>query len=223
MALYKVEPANGYPIEEGHYVLGDNHSPVAVAVHTLAAKWSAQDEAMVQAAIDSGAAIAGSVQTPNLGVEKIIANVVSNPNIRYIVIAGAGEKEGMGGASAIRAVLEDGVDPKGVITSAGVDGAYLFNVAREAIDRFREQVCLINLAGETDAEVVGRVVKACNGETPTAVKGMSLYDPGAFEGPPVNAAIEMKVEDPFDVEEWEIDEILGGGGMEDDFLDDLDF
>lgn len=41
---------------------------------------------LVEVAIESGAALAGTLQTENIGIEKIIANVVANPNIRYLIL-----------------------------------------------------------------------------------------------------------------------------------------
>ncbi|MGQ9469661.1 MAG: hypothetical protein ACUVTD_07585 [Nitrososphaerales archaeon] len=32
--------------------------------------------------------LAGTLQTANIGLEKIIANVVANPNIRYLILCG---------------------------------------------------------------------------------------------------------------------------------------
>ncbi len=39
--------------------------------------------------VDAGASISGPLHTENLGIEKVIANVVSNPNIRFLVVCGA--------------------------------------------------------------------------------------------------------------------------------------
>lgn len=208
MAPKKVQPAAGYPVEEGQYVLGDNYSPVAIAVHTMAAKWDERVEAIVRTAIDAGAAVAGSIQTPNLGIEKIVANIVGNPNIRYLVLCGARGKEGMAGAEALKALAMNGADNRGVIINSGVEGAYVFNISHEAVDRFREQVRAIDLCGTYDAEVILQVVEACRSEQPKDFRSMALHDPGAFDGPPIDAKIEIKVKDPFSVEEWELDDIL---------------
>jgi Tetrahydromethanopterin S-methyltransferase, subunit A len=40
------------------------------------------------AGIDAGAALSGMLQTENVGMEKMIYNIVANPNIRYIVLCG---------------------------------------------------------------------------------------------------------------------------------------
>jgi tetrahydromethanopterin S-methyltransferase subunit A len=41
---------------------------------------------LFQVAIESGTGLAGTLQTENICIEKVIANVVANPNVRYIVL-----------------------------------------------------------------------------------------------------------------------------------------
>jgi tetrahydromethanopterin S-methyltransferase subunit A len=81
--VFKVKPVQGYPPEEGRYVRGDDYSPVAVAaiLDTFESKIPVELSEIIRVAVDSGAALAGSVQTENIGIEKIIANIVANPNI----------------------------------------------------------------------------------------------------------------------------------------------
>jgi tetrahydromethanopterin S-methyltransferase subunit A len=38
--------------------------------------------------VDSGAALSGMLQTENIGLEKLICNILANPNIRYMVLCG---------------------------------------------------------------------------------------------------------------------------------------
>ena len=74
----KKAPADGWPVISGDYIVGDPESPVAVT--TLASH--------IEADL-SGAAIAGPCKTENLGIEKVVANIISNPNIRFLILAGA--------------------------------------------------------------------------------------------------------------------------------------
>ena len=71
----KKEPAAGWPVISGDYIVGDPESPVAVT--TLASHIEAEL---------SGAAIAGPCKTENLGVEKVVANIISNPNMVQTLI-----------------------------------------------------------------------------------------------------------------------------------------
>ena len=74
----KKSPASGWPIIQGDYHTGDANSPVAVIT-----MGSHLDEAGICAA---GAALAGSCKTENLGIEKVVANIISNPNIRFVLL-----------------------------------------------------------------------------------------------------------------------------------------
>ncbi len=88
--IRKVQPAPDYPPEEGCYLRGNDFSPVAVVVIL---KWRREEtpqeiERLVRVAAESGAALAGTLQTENIGLEKVVCNLVSNPNIRYLVVFG---------------------------------------------------------------------------------------------------------------------------------------
>lgn len=79
--IAKAEPAEGYPPEPGCYLRGNDFSPVAVAVIL---KWIREEtppeiEELVRVAVESGAALAGTLQTENIGIEKLICNIVANP------------------------------------------------------------------------------------------------------------------------------------------------
>ena len=76
--IRKEHPADGYPPEEGCYLRGNDFSPVAVAVIL---RWEREKtppsiEQLVRVAVESGAALAGTLQTENVGLEKVICNVV---------------------------------------------------------------------------------------------------------------------------------------------------
>ena len=76
----KKAKAVNFPVEKGTYILGNKYSPVAVVIPR-------GNHNLIKIAVESGAAIAGHLVTANIGIEKIIANIVSNPNIRYIIIS----------------------------------------------------------------------------------------------------------------------------------------
>jgi len=63
---------------KGEYDAGNPENPVAVSTCRLTFKGAAQ--------IAAGAAITGPQKTENLGIEKIVANIISNPNIRFLLV-----------------------------------------------------------------------------------------------------------------------------------------
>ena len=75
--MLKVSPHPDYPPEEGRYVRGNDGSPVAVAIVTNcdADKIPPEIESLVRAGVESGAALSGTVQTENIGFEKIVCNI----------------------------------------------------------------------------------------------------------------------------------------------------
>ncbi|MDM7999113.1 MAG: tetrahydromethanopterin S-methyltransferase subunit A [Dehalococcoidia bacterium] len=165
----KKSPASGWPIVQGDFHAGDPQSPVAVMTCG-----SHLDE---KAICEGGAAIAGSCKTENLGLEKVIANIISNPNIRFLLLCGTEVKGHLAGQT-MAALHKNGVKDGRVV---GAEGAIPFieNLKEDAIKRFQEQVELVNIM---EAEDLG-AIKAKIAE----LKGR---DPGAFAADPM--VVEVK-------------------------------
>ena len=77
--MLKIPLHADYPMEKGRYIRGNDYSPVAVAVvlNTDEDKIPPEIEELVRAGAESGAALSGTVQTPNIGFEKMICNIVA--------------------------------------------------------------------------------------------------------------------------------------------------
>jgi tetrahydromethanopterin S-methyltransferase subunit A len=77
--MLKVSPHPDYPPEEGRYIRGNDFSPVAVAIilNCDADKIPSDLEKLVRVGIESGAVLSGTVQTENIGFEKIVCNIVA--------------------------------------------------------------------------------------------------------------------------------------------------
>jgi NAD-dependent dihydropyrimidine dehydrogenase PreA subunit len=80
--ILKVDPPPEYPPEDGRYLRGNDYSPVAVVaiLDTYDFKIPPELVCLVEVAIENGAALAGTLQTENIGIEKLVANIVANPN-----------------------------------------------------------------------------------------------------------------------------------------------
>jgi len=137
-------------------------------------------------------------------LEKVIANVVANPNIRYLVLCGR-EVAGHRAGDALAALVSNGVDERRIIVGTKAPTAYLFNIPVEAVERFRKQVMLINLLDVVDPEVVKKAVWSCLQDRPTTFMKYTLYDPGAYPEPPICCKITWRITKPESIEEWEID------------------
>jgi len=196
--MLKVNPHPDYPPEEGRYLRGNDFSPVAVAVvlNCDADKIPLDIERLVRAGVESGAALSGTVQTENIGFEKILCNIVANPNIRYLVLGGP-ESEGHLTGEAMKALIQNGVDEKKRIIGTSAPHPFLFNLPIEMIDRFRKQLSLIDLQFQADPELVRKAVWSCYQEQPVEFRGYSLYDPGAYPEPPLTGRITWRVTNPW--------------------------
>jgi tetrahydromethanopterin S-methyltransferase subunit A len=165
----KKSPASGWPIVQGDFHSGDANSPVAVMTCG-----SHLDEKGI---CDKGAAIAGSCKTENLGLEKVIANIISNPNIRFLLLCGTEVKGHLAGQTMV-ALHKNGVKDGRVV---GAEGAIPFieNLSGDAIKRFQEQVELVNIMEAEDLGAIGNKLSELKGR-----------DPGAFAADPM--VIEVK-------------------------------
>jgi tetrahydromethanopterin S-methyltransferase subunit A len=196
--MLKVRPPETYPPEEGRYLRGNDLSPVAVAIilNQDEDKIPADIQALVRTGVESGAALSGTIQTPNVGFEKMICNLVANPNIRYLILGGP-ESEGHLTGDALKAFFRNGVDARKRILGTEASHAVLHNLPDEAIGRVRQQVTLIDLQFEGDPAVLRQAVWACYQESPTEFRGYSLADPGAYPEPPVSSQITWRVTQPW--------------------------
>ena len=196
-AVRKVEPAPDYPPEEGCYLRGNDYSPVAVVVIL---KWMREEtppeiEQLVRVAVESGAALAGTLQTENIGIEKIVCNVVANPNLRYLIVCGP-ESPGHLVGDALLALARSGIDQRKRIIGAKALTPWLFNVPAEYVQRFREQITMIDLVNEGSPEVIRQAVSACYQEKPTPFMSYMLHDPGAHPEPPLSGKLTWRVTNP---------------------------
>ena len=195
--IRKVDPTDGYPPEEGCYLRGNFYSPVAVVVIL---RWEREKtppsiEQLVRVAVESGAALAGTLQTENIGLEKVICNIVSNPNIRFLIVAGP-ETPGHLVGDAILALEKKGIDDDRRIIGAKGPTPYLFNIPANFVDRFRTQVKVIDLVDEGSPDVLRQAVWSCFQENPTPFKHYTLFDPGAYPEPSLNGKITWRISDP---------------------------
>jgi tetrahydromethanopterin S-methyltransferase subunit A len=195
--MLKVAPHPDYPPEEGRYLRGNDYSPVAVVIilTTDPEEIPPEIERLVRAGIESGAALSGTLQTANIGIEKIICNIVANPNIRFLVLGGP-ESEGHKTGDAIKALFRNGVDEKKRIIGTTGLSAVLYNVPVEFITRFRDQLTLVDCQFQTEP-VIRKAVWSCYQEAPVDFRGQTLCDRGAWPQPPLSGKLTWKVMQPW--------------------------
>ena len=155
----KKEVIQGWPLETGDYSVGDSECPVAVV--TLGSKMN--DEL-----VGRGAAIAGPLHTENLGIEKVVTNIVSNPNIRFLIICGS-EVQGHITGKTVEALYENGIDPetKSIIGSPGAI-PFVENLPIEAVERFQKQLTIISMINNENLDEISAKIEECKANNPGA-------------------------------------------------------
>lgn len=156
----KKEVPDGWPLVTGDYEVGDPESCVAIS----------SNGSYFHIEHLKGVAIQGPDKTENIGAEKIMTNIISNPNIRFVIVAGA-EVPGHLSGETLMALHKNGVDPSNrkVI---GTKGAIPFieNLPDEAVARWRDQIVeVIDMMGVEDY-----------GQINAKVKELQAKDPGAY-------------------------------------------
>lgn len=165
----KKEPAIGWPVLKGEYEIGNPHD--CVAVITCGSHLPAGPH------LSAGASITGPCKTENIGVEKVVANIISNPNIRFLLVTGSEVKGHITGDAMVK-MHANGTSENRIVDAKGAI-PYIENLTSEAIARFQEQVECINLIDtEDEAKITGKI------------KELAAKDPGAFEADPM--IIEIK-------------------------------
>ena len=169
----KKEPAKGWPTVKGEYDVGDPKSDVVVA--TCGSHFS-------QFPIKAGAAMQGPFKTENLGIEKIVANIISNPNIRFLIVCGS-EVKGHISGDALVCLHKYGLKEGRIVNAKGAI-PFIENLNDEAVKRFQQQVTLIDMI---DVEDEAKITQA--------IKDAISKDPGAFPGDPMIVEVKEKEEE----------------------------
>jgi tetrahydromethanopterin S-methyltransferase subunit A len=166
-----VEMRAGWPPLPGSYRVLRYRAPVAVCTLNT-------EELIgpIAAAAADAIAIVGAIQTENLGIERLITNVLANPSIRFVVVCGEDSRKAIGhlpGQSLI-ALAQNGVSNERRIIGAKGKRPILRNLEPAAIDYFRKTVEVIDLIGMSDLEQISTAVHACAGRNPGAAEPFAL-------------------------------------------------
>ena len=133
-------------------------------------------------------AIVGTMHTENLGIERVIKNVLANPHIRFLVLCGEDTKQAVGHlpGQSLECLFRNGLDDRSRINGARGRRPFLKNVSREEVRVFLNQVELVSLIGEQDEEILIERINAVSERNPgtyapafveTPVKRIQATDP----------------------------------------------
>ena len=152
----------GWPAISGEFTVGDEKNRVVLV--TLGSSID------VTGVIDK-IAISGTMKTENIGIEKVIANIISNPCIRYLIICGA-EVHGHLAGDAFLAIHKSGIDEKNRIVGASGAIPFISNLSSKEVERFREQVEIIDLVNVEDMGQIKQAIDACAPKDPFPAEPM---------------------------------------------------
>ena len=104
-------------------------------------------------------AIYGKLKTENIGIEKIVANIISNPNIRFLLICGK-EIRGHKSGKSLISLHKYGLDENNKIINAPGAIPYIENLNMEAITRFQNQITILNYINLTDKKKLDKIINS---------------------------------------------------------------
>ena len=158
-----VEQRDGWPPLPGAYTVLRYRASVAVCTLT--------DDALAEAvlhAAPSEVGIVGTLQTENLGIERLMLNVLANPNIRFVIACGRDSRQAIGhlpGHSLI-ALARNGLDAQSRIVGAKGKRPMLRNIGRDAAEHFRRTIEVVDLITTAQLSDILGMVKNCAERNP---------------------------------------------------------
>ncbi len=154
LILVKKVDVNGWPALPGFYTVGDMKSCIAVC--TL------KEVDMILPVQKT--AISGRCLTENVGIERVIKNLISNPNIRFLILCGT-EPKGHFVGQAFLCIKNNGVKDGNIIGASGAM-PYLKNTSQEEIERFNKQIELVDLIEVVDVKRIEETIDSCIARDP---------------------------------------------------------
>ncbi|MBI2501760.1 MAG: DUF4346 domain-containing protein [Candidatus Latescibacteria bacterium] len=153
-----VEARAGWPPLPGAYTVLRYQASVAVCTLT--------DEELARRLVSAASAhlaIVGTLQTENLGIERLMLNVLANPHIRFLLVCGSDSRQQIGhlpGHSLV-ALSRSGLDGGTRIIGAAGKRPVLRNLSPAAVEHFRRTVEVTDLIGIAQVETILDAVQEC--------------------------------------------------------------
>lgn len=172
----------GWPPIPGEYFTFPEEATSPVAVSTLASPELAEDLSRRK---PQGLCIVGKTETENIGIDKIIKNTISNPTIKFLILAGP-DSQGHCSGSTLLALSQNGVDDQMRVIGSPGHRPVLANATSQEIAAFRRQVKVIDMIGCEDQDSIVSKIKELSRINPEVCicKECAMEKP-AIEVPPI--------------------------------------
>lgn len=143
-----------WPFVNGEYYAFCEGSVCPVAVSTLSDAELAEKLALRRPA---ELCIVGKTKTENIGVEKVVKNIITNPTIRFLLLAGSESKGHLSGKHLYE-LWKNGVDENMKVKMGNSKGSRLSNLTLQEVEAFRNQVEVIDMIGcEQEKEILSKI------------------------------------------------------------------
>lgn len=157
----------GWPLLPGDYHVLRYQAPVAVCTLN-----SSELAGEIRDISPAGLSIVGTMHTENLGIERVLRNVNSNPHIRFLILCGQDTQQRIGHlpGQSLSALFANGVDERSRIIGALGKRPVLKNIVAGEVAALRQTVELIDLAGEGQVSRVADEIARCTERNPGATQ-----------------------------------------------------
>ena len=170
---------DSWPPVEGEYTILNANAPVAVS--TLA---SVKLEEKLAKLSPAGLCIVGKTETENIGIDKIVKNVVSNGAISHIILAGK-DTEGHQSGKTLLALWKNGVDKSMRVIGSNGRRPILKNVSLTEVNKFRKQVRISDMIGCENTRTLAKKIKelAPDAVTEECAPSCGCHEPAVIAQP----------------------------------------
>ncbi|MDO8281416.1 MAG: DUF4346 domain-containing protein [Thermodesulfovibrionia bacterium] len=143
-----------WPTVDGEYTVLDRSAPVAVT--TLA---NLKLEEKIVKLKPEGLCIIGKTETENIGIDKLVKNIITNPAIRYLILAGD-EAPGHKSGATIMALWKNGVDKNMRVIDSPGRRPVLKNLNHSDVRAFRSQIEIDDQQGCSNIKTLTKRINA---------------------------------------------------------------
>lgn len=174
-------PVQAWPPLPGNYRILDQAAHTAVCVLTSEGLLDA-----LEGARPPGVAIIGALYTENLGIERLICNMLANPNLNTLLVCGEDSKQRVGHlpGQSLLSLMAHGVDARQRIVHAEGRRPVLRNVDLDAIEDFRHTIQVVDRLGVVDVDRVLEIIPALPSPPRTAQRVGVVSRPAAIPARP---------------------------------------
>jgi len=139
-----------WPVVPGEYFALCDGTDCPVAVSTLTSIELAETLAKMK---PKGLCIVGKTETENIGIDKVIKNIITNPTIHFLIVAGK-DPDGHHSGKTLLALAKNGVNGDMKVIGSPGKRPILKNVSLSEVESFRRQVQVIDMIGCEDTKKI---------------------------------------------------------------------